>query len=488
MRAFLEPLRALEELSKLEAQLRKEPGIQMVSGCIDSQKPHLMFGIGNDFKYKIIVTFNEQKARELCEEYRFFHKKAVYYPAKDILFYQSDLRGNVLTRERVLALKTIAKQEAVTLFTTFDALMNRMPQPNRFLAAVTVYHVGDVLDLEQFQRKLVEMGYEHAFQVETAGQFAIRGGIIDVFPLTEEHPYRMELWDDEIDSLRSFDVESQRSIESLESIELYPATELILTEAEKKKGLERIQKDAERLYKSYRSDMKTEEAARIKKAADVLAEEIEERFGVDGMDAYLTYFDHATVSLLDYFDEKDTLVFLDEASRCAERGRVTEQEFSESMKQRLEKGYILPGQMEALYTCRETVAKIARRRCVALAALESKLPDVTISDRFSIQAKTIGAYNNSFELLVKDLKSYKKRGYAVILLSGSRTRAKRLADDLMGEGLNCFYSQDYDHPVKPGEIMALYGKVKRGYEYPLLSFAVISESDIFGRDWFFCTS
>ena len=226
--------------------------------------------------------------------------------------------------------------------------------------------------------------------------------------------------------------------------------------------------------------MKTEEAARIKKAADVLAEEIEERFGVDGMDAYLTYFDHATVSLLDYFDEKDTLVFLDEASRCAERGRVTEQEFSESMKQRLEKGYILPGQMEALYTCRETVAKIARRRCVALAALESKLPDVTISDRFSIQAKTIGAYNNSFELLVKDLKSYKKRGYAVILLSGSRTRAKRLADDLMGEGLNCFYSQDYDHPVKPGEIMALYGKVKRGYEYPLLSFAVISESDIFG--------
>ena len=90
MRAFLEPLRALEEMERLRAQLKTEPGIRMVSGCIDSQKPHLMYGLGNDFKNKIIVTFNEQKAREIYEEYRFFEKEAVYYPAKDILFYQSD--------------------------------------------------------------------------------------------------------------------------------------------------------------------------------------------------------------------------------------------------------------------------------------------------------------------------------------------------------------------------------------------------------------
>ena len=95
MRAFLEPLRSLEEMEKLRAQLRKEPGIRMVSGCIDPQKPHLMYGLGNDFKYKVIVTFNEQKARELCEEYRFFEPGAVYYPAKDILFYQSDLRDGM---------------------------------------------------------------------------------------------------------------------------------------------------------------------------------------------------------------------------------------------------------------------------------------------------------------------------------------------------------------------------------------------------------
>lgn len=482
MRAFTEPLRTLEEINKIEAQLAKGPGIQMVSGCIDSQKPHFIYGTGNGFKNKIIVTFHEQKARELYEEYRFFDREAVYYPGKDILFYQSDLRGNVLTRERILALKKIARGEGVTLITTYDALMNRMPGPGRFLASMQNCRVGDVLDLERLKHSLVATGYVAAAQVEVAGEFAVRGGIVDIFPLTEENPYRIELWDDEIDSIRSFDVESQRSIENLDSVEIYPATELILTEAEKKEGLKRIQKDAKKLYEAYRKEMKTEEAARIRRAAEELEEVILERAGADGIDAYLPYFDEHTVSLLDYFDAGETVVFLDELTRCAERGRMTEREFSESMKQRLEKGYILPRQMEALYTQAETAAKLAAERCVALAALDVKAPEFSVANRYGILAKTIESYHNSFELLVKDLRTYKKKGYSILLMSGSKTRAKRLSEDLMEEGLNCFYTEDYDRVAKPGEIMALYGKVKRGYEYPLLHFAVISESDIFGRE------
>ena len=158
MRAFSEPLRSMEELLRLEAQLKKEPGIRMISGCIDSQKPHLMYGVGSEFKNKIIVTFQEQRAREIYEEYLFFDKEAVYYPAKDILFYQSDLRGNVLTQDRIFALKRIAEQKKVTLITTFDALMNRMPGPGNFIRSVKVYSVGDEIDLEQFRKKLPAMG------------------------------------------------------------------------------------------------------------------------------------------------------------------------------------------------------------------------------------------------------------------------------------------------------------------------------------------
>ena len=482
MKAFLEPLQSLEEVKRVEAQLKKGAGIQMVSGCIDSQKPHFMFGIGNNFPVKIIVTFHEQKARELLEEYRFFEKDAVYYPAKDILFYQSDLHGNVLARERALALKAIAEQSKITLITTYDALMNRMQKPEKIFSAAAVYRVGDEVELEKLKKRLVAMGYESVYQIEASGQFAVRGGIIDVFPLTEENPYRIELWGDEIDSLRSFDAESQRSIENLEEIKISPAAELILTEQEIEKGVKRIQTDAKKLYQTYRKEMKTEEAARIKQACEEFTEEIQELRKMGGIDAYLSYFADETVSLLDYFDVGQTLIFLDEPARCAERGRVTEQEFSESMKQRLEKGYILPKQMETLYSCEETAAKLKKRRGVALAALESTGNEFDIKNHYGIAARSIAAYHNSFELLVKDLKTYKKKGYAVILLSGSRTRAKRLANDLMMEGLNCFYSENYDQAAKAGEIIAFYGKVKRGYEYPLLSFAVISESDIFGTE------
>lgn len=482
MRAFTEPLRSLEEVTKLKAQLKKGPGIQVISGCIDSQKPHLIYGIGEGFRHKIIVSFHEPKARELYEEYRFFDKSAVYYPAKDLLFYQSDLRGNVLTQERILALKKLAKGEGVTLITTYDALMDRMPKPGNFWNSVLRYRVGDVLDLEELKQKAVAMGYEAVSQVMAAGQFAVRGGIIDIFPLTEENPYRVELWDDEIDSIRSFDAESQRSIENLDSVEIYPATELVLTNEEREAGLARIQKDADQLYQSYRKEMKTEEAARVRQAVEALTEEITEQTGMGAVNAYLMYFDRDASSLLDYFDADETAVFLDEAARCAERGRATEKEFSESMKQRLEKGYILPGQMEALYTHEQTAAKLKRRRCVALAALDAKLKDFPAASHYSIQAKTINAYHSSFELLVKDLRQYKKKGYAVILLSGSRTRARRLAEDLLLEGLSAFYSESCDREVKPGEVMAVYGKVKRGYEYPLLAFAVMTESDIFGNE------
>ena len=138
--------------------------------------------------------------------------------------------------------------------------------------------------------------------------------------------------------------------------------------------------------------------------------------------------------------------------------------------------------MRELFTCKEILGKLAGRRCISLVALDLKNPHLEIGTHLNIQSKTVNPYNNSFELLVKDLERYKKNGYQVILLSGSRTRAKRLADDLMAEGLNAFYSEDYDHEVKPGEIMTGYGKIKKGYEYPMLKFVVISESDIFGGE------
>lgn len=482
MKAFTNPLQELQGYDRLQEVLQKLTGVIQVSGCIDAVKPHMIHSLNNGSGNRIIVTFHEQRAKELYEEYRFFEKRCAYYPAKDILFYQSDIRGNVLTSERINALKMMAEEKECTIITTFDGLMNPMPGPEKFIGAVSKIAVGDEVELEHLQKHLVELGYEKNYQAETMGEFSVRGGIIDIFPLTEENPVRIELWGDEVDSIRSFDPSSQRSIENLEEVHIYPACEVVLTQKEREEGVARIQKEAEAVSAKLRKEMKTEEAYRIKATAEEFAEETLE-YGISaGMDAYLSYFCEERVSLLDYFDKDNTVVFLDETVRTIERGMSTETEFSESMKQRLEKGYILPGQMRELFSCKEILAKINSRKCVALVALDLKNAHLDIKEHINIQTKTVNPYNNSFELLVKDLERYKKNGYRTILLSSSRSRAKRLAEDLMDEGLNSFYSEDFDHEVKPGEILTGYGKIKKGYEYPFIKFVVISESDIFGTE------
>lgn len=153
----------------------------------------------------------------------------------------------MLTAERINALKMMAEKRSCTIVTTFDGLMNPMPSPDQFISAVRKVAVGDVIDLEQFTRHLAELGYEKNYQVQTSGEFSVRGGIIDIFPLTEENPFRIELWDDEVDSIRSFDAESQRSIENLDEVHIYPACELVLTKEERDAGIARILAEAKQV-------------------------------------------------------------------------------------------------------------------------------------------------------------------------------------------------------------------------------------------------
>ena len=151
MKTFTQPMQGLKEFEDLEAALPKLSGVIQISGCIDAAKPHMMYSIGNGSGNRIIVTFQEQKAKELAEEYRFFDPNVAYYPAKDILFYQSDIRGNVLTAERINALKMMAEKRSCTIVTTFDGLMNPMPSPDQFISAVRKVAVGDVIDLGSLQ-------------------------------------------------------------------------------------------------------------------------------------------------------------------------------------------------------------------------------------------------------------------------------------------------------------------------------------------------
>lgn len=419
MKAFLTPLQGLAEFEQIKEKSKTNKGILQVSGCMESQKSHLMYGLSGIAPYRLILAEDERRAREIYEDYRFYDRKVYFYPAKDLLFFQADIHGNLLIRQRMKVIKALLEEKELTVVTSIDGCMDFLESLEKIKEQLIHYESDSTVDTEQLKNQLVALGYERVGQVEMPGQFSVRGGIVDIYCLTEENPWRIELWGDEIDSIRSFDPESQRSLENLEELTIYPAVEHI--------------------------------------------------------------GDKDMVSFLDYFPEERTIIFLDEPNRLTEKGGAVEEEYRQSRMHREEKGSRnLPENW--LCSFEQLQKELNKRNCISVCALEPKQAGWKVREKFYLEVKSISAYNNSFELLVKDLHHYKKQGYRIALLSGSRTRAERLAKDLQEEGLAAFYGQDYDREICPGEIMVVYGHAKKGFEYPLIKFAVMTESDIFGQE------
>ncbi|HWT27701.1 MAG TPA: CarD family transcriptional regulator, partial [Mobilitalea sp.] len=482
MKTFTEPLKELKEFNDIRDNIKLKNLPVHVTGCIDSQKCHLIHGLGAGFRLKVIVTYNDLKAKEIYEDYRLYDKDVFIYPAKDIIFYSADIHGNAIVRDRLKIMRRILEKKDMTIIATLDGGMDRLLPLQTLKDRIITITLESTIKLQEFSASLVHLGYERQAQVENPGDFAVRGGIIDIFPLTEETPYRIELWGDEIDSIRIFDVSSQRSIEQVEELVIYPAAEIIPDESRMRAGIKRIEEEEKQYVSKLRAQFKTEEAARIHQIIAEFKDNLEAFQGSMALESYISYFYDQTVSFFDYFNNEDTIFFLDEPGRLVEKGEAVETEFREGMVGRIEKGYILPGQMDVIYSYKEAMGILAKKNTILVSTMEVKNNFYSPKKRYDFTVQTVASYHKNFDVLVKDLERWKKNKYRVILLSGSRTRAMRLSEDLREYNLNAFYSEDLDRVLTNGEIMVAYGNLRRGFEYPMIKLVVISESDIFGTE------
>lgn len=480
MRSLDSPLMELYEYDNIRKDIANGNTPVLVTGCTNCEKAHIMSSFGDLSKQKIVITYSEIRARELLQDYSFFTDNVYYYPAKDLIFYSADIHGNLIVNERMDVIKHLFEDDEITVIMTVDALFDRLLPPDKIKENIITIENDAEIDLDKLKDTLVMLGYERTLQIEGKGQFAIRGGIIDIYPLTQDAPVRIELWDTVVDSIRSFDIDSQRSVENMDELKIYPAREIILTDKETKSGIAKIKKEMESYSKTLLKEDRLEESHRIKTIIQEFIENLEECESGMALEGYIQYFYKDTVSFLDYF-YKDSLIIIDEPQNVREKCENTQEEFRESMVGRIEKGYILPGQSDMIYNSKEILARLAgAKKEVAFATFTPKLDYIHVKNERFIDVRNINSYNNSFELLVKDLKKYVEEKYKLALLSGSRTRAERLAGDLREFGLNAVYSDKYDEKLKPGEIRVYYGNLRRGFEYPSIKFAIITESDIFG--------
>ena len=406
-----------------------------------------MYALSDGYSYRIIAFSSEEKAKQVQEELKYLDDNVYYYPPKDLLFHYADIQGKYLQKQRLEVVQAVMEhkaEESLTVVTTIDAFLDGLPSTDVIKRKAILITTEDSIVLTEISKRLVHSGYTREYQVEEPGQFAVRGGILDIYPLTEELPIRIELWGDEIDSIRTFDTESQRSVESLSDILIYPA-------------------ENKEMLSSY-------------------------------------------VSFLDYFPKEQSILMLDDPIRLSERLVEAEGEYKRSLKDEelyrlgqgdlsLHESYEDPG-FEAdkssygeaihkdnlvVFPIRSIFQKVNTYSGIAFSALETKSKDFHIRHMYGLHCQSVSPYHNSFEMLTRDLKQYKRKGYRVVLVSGSVSRAKRLAEDLRDYSLNSFYSADTERLVTEGEILVTSGHIEQGYEYPMLKFLVIAESDIFGR-------
>lgn len=452
----------------------------------DGAKLALAAALSLQASVTLVVTYSETRARDLVARYRFYDSNTLYFPAKDMIFYEADVMAGEVTMNRIRVLRALAEatedaERHCAVVTTFAALMN--PQVLWDSADVLPLAKGDSVNLADVSARLVSMGYTKEFQTSAPGQFATHGGILDIYDETCDNPYRIELWGDDIESIRSFDAESQRSLETLDSITVYPAAEFVIGRKQLAQGFERIDAQTAQQIDKLRNAYSTAEAGRLRGVIDELRERAVELGDIRSLAGYVPYFyEEGQLRSLVELLPLDAAIFLDEPARCEEQATAVEAEWRESMSNRIEKGYTLPGAAGLLIPGSSVAASIAGRGAVLLGTLDTKNGLIAPNRHFDVAARNINSYNNSFPSLVKDLSRYKSERWRTVLLAASRTGGKRLAADLASEGISAVYSEDPDRPLVAGEVLVTYGSCGGGFEFPMLRYAVISESDVFGRD------
>ncbi len=479
MEVLRAPFRLSDLESKYELAKKKKNMPVEITGTDGFARYYVMDCLGTD-RIKLIITYSEDRAKEILDSYVFFDRNILYYPSKDILFYSADIHGHTILRQRMEVVKGIIEGTVSTVVVSIDALLNKIVPIDEIKAHIVTFRSGEVLDLEKMKKTLVSLGYERNDWVDGVGQFAVRGGILDIFPMSSECPFRIELWGEEIDSIRSFDVESQRSIENVQTLLVYPAAEMILEEDRIAEGLDRIQKEHKSYAKKLKEDFKTEAYARINKEIEALKEELAYFHSAMGIDSYIGAFYEELVSFLSYMP-KDTMVFVDDPVHVLTRAEACQIEFRESMISRIEGGYMLPSQADILFDYKAVAGRIAGMDTLMFSILGKEDSLFEPKTRISFDTKMVPTYRHNFEMLLKDIKRWKKEEYRILLFCPSSMRGERLAKDLQEQDINCFFSADKDRILAASEMMITNGRLQAGFSVPEIKLVVLTEGDIFGQ-------
>ena len=477
LKGALQPLIDSSTFNEIIADIKSDKYPININGLSDSGKSYGIFGIYESINSSmVILTHSDMEAKNIYEDLSFYTNDVYYFPAKEVVFYNIDAISGDLRWARLKVIKEILNNNKKIIVTSIDSLTSVYTPKDLFMKYNIILNVDQDINFKELSRKLLECGYERVEAVEGKGEFSLRGGILDVFPPTSTYPYRIELFGDTIDSIRTFNTDSQRSIEKVDSMEIFPAKEIILSEEALNRGKENILKELEELKSSDKSDKERIEKLEALVTANI--ESLTETLTFETVDSYLPYFYEKPDSFFDYV--KNYVYIVDEVKKCEGKLESCYFEFKENYEAFLQRGGILPSQSNLLIDKEVLIEKLESNEVITLDVFATNSNILNPINKYSLNGITLNSYQGQLDLLIDDIKEKKAKGYKTIILSGTRPRGERLVNTLRDREIESVY-RDEISSVEFGEVVITFGNLLKGFEYTDLKICVISDKDVFGE-------
>ena len=481
-------LKENDDYNILEKYLKENINSILLTNVLESQKSHIISALYNNFsKTNLIICENDNKAREYYNDLKFFLKDNVFhYPSKDVVFYSANIKSLDIIKERFNVIKNILSGLPITIILSIEALFDRLVKKEVFEKFILNLKVGDIINQDEFINKLIFMGYERTESVEGSGQFAIRGGIIDIFSPVMENAFRIELWGDEIDSIRILDSFSQRSIENINNITIYPMRELVYEQKDLDFAIKNINSELEKTMKLYEKENKIQEKETLFLNIKEVLEKLKNEKTFSGVDRYINFFYEDDTTLLDYLG-KDIFIYIDEPNRIRQKAEYVLEEFYDSIKYRILKGEILPCQNNLIFSYDDILKFIENYKKILFINITHSLKDFKPKEIINFNTKGTVILKNNLQALYDELFYYKKLNYKIIFISNGTTKCERLEKEFNEKGLTTIflneeklYNQNYK--IENGIIYIIRGSLNKGFEYPQNKAIILADKEIFGEE------
>lgn len=457
-----------------------------VEGLAAAAKSWMLAGLFDDMNRTILlVTYTYEQAERITEDlplYGIPREQVVFYPPSDAMIYEEGAPNFSVIGERMGALHALASGRTVIVVAPINAVLRRtMPRHVMSESCVSI-KVGDELDMDALIDQIVKMGYERTDVVDRHGEFSRRGGIIDIFASSEETPLRIELFGDEIESIRHFDSASQRSTDKIESALLLPAREVLMTEESAQKAVVKIKKELSSQIASLDGAESADSAKRISEKVEDDITRIENLAYFDEIEFYLPYLHPDEVSIFDYLPS-DAIVVLDEPMQIKSHWEQHEEKMVETLINRAGRGLLLASQKRQHMPFESTIKHaLARHQAIDLTLLSRPIAWAKADVQVQIDSKPMDSFGGHIEAVADQIKTWMSNNQLVVIASG---QDKRMLEILAEFGIIATALED--ESISNSQLrtnnstFVAHAPLRTGFKLIDANFVVLTDSEIFGE-------